>query len=389
MTAVRPHDLRHAHASWLLAGGAALPAGAAGLEGPLAGDLPENWAAALPVFAADAKGMATRVASGKVLGAIAPLLPLLIGGSADLNPSTHTALAEAGDFQPADRPVADPQGALGGPWSYAGRNLHFGVREHAMGGILNGMAVHGGLIPFGATFLVFSDYMRPALRLAALMRQRVIHVFTHDSLGLGEDGPTHQAVEQLAALRAIPGLTVIRPADANETAVAWRVALSSRSRPTALVLSRQSLPVLDRDRFAPAADLVRGGYILLEAEGGAPQLILIATGSEVALAVSAAGELVGRGIAVRVVSLPSWELFEEQPAAYRKEVLPAAVTARLAIEAAVPFGWCRYVGDSGAVLGVETFGTSAPGAEVLARYGFTVENVCRKALALLGLKEGK
>ena len=383
---------RTAEAEWrgcLAAYRAAFPQEARELEESLAGNLPAGWEEALPVFAADAKGMATRVASGKVLAAIAPHLPLLIGGSADLNPSTHTALAGAGDFQPPDRPAADPQGAVGGPWSYAGRNLHFGVREHAMGGILNGLAVHGGAIPFGATFLVFSDYLRPALRLAALMRQRVIHVFTHDSLAVGEDGPTHQPVEQLAALRAIPGLTVIRPADANETAVAWKTALTSRNRPTALILSRQNLPVFDRERCAPAAGAARGGYVLLDAAGGAPQMILIATGSEVALAVAAAEKLAARGAAVRVVSLPSWELFEEQSAAYREEVLPAAVSARLAIEAGVPFGWCRYVGAAGAVLGVESFGASAPGAEVLARYGFTVENVCARALALLGRKEKK
>ncbi len=257
----------------------------------MAGTLPTGWDAAIPTFPADPKGMASRVASGKVLNAIAPRLPLLIGGSADLNPSTNTALQGLGDFEsPALLPV-DRQGAVGTEWGYGGRNIHFGVREHAMAAIMNGMAAHGGTIPFGATFLTFSDYLRPALRLAALMGLQVVHVFTHDSIALGEDGPTHQPVEQIAALRAIPNLVVIRPGDANETAVAWQVALELKNRPVALVLSRQNLPTLDRSRFAPAAGLRQGGYILAEAEGGSPDLLLIATGSELSLAVAAREEL--------------------------------------------------------------------------------------------------
>ncbi len=349
----------------------------------MAGELPEDWQAALPEFPADPKGMASRVASGKVLNAIAPRLPHLIGGSADLNPSTNTALKGFGDFQaPAFLPD-DRQGAIGEEWGYGGRNIHFGVREHAMAAALNGMAAHGGTIPFGATFLTFSDYLRPALRLAALMGLRTIHVFTHDSIALGEDGPTHQPVEQLAALRAIPNLLVIRPGDANETAAAWQVALEAGERPTAIVLSRQDIPTLDRVRFAPAAGLHRGAYILADAEGGAPDLILIASGSELSLAVAAQEKLLAGGLRARVVSMPCWELFDEQPPEYRSAVLPPQVKARLVIEAGSPQGWRAYAGDSGDILGVERFGASAPGGTVLREYGFTVENVCRRALALL------
>ena len=349
----------------------------------LAGELPDGWHANVPLFPADPKGMATRVAGGKVLNAIAPLMPELVGGSADLNPSTQTAIAKAGDFQsPALQPL-DRQGAIGGEWGYSGRNIHFGVREHAMGAIMNGMAVHGSLIPFGATFLAFADYLRPSIRLAALMGLRLVYIFTHDSIAVGEDGPTHQPVEQLASLRAIPGLVVIRPADANETAVAWQTALSMGDRPVALILSRQNLPTIDRRLFSPADGLARGAYILADAPDAAPDLILIATGSEVNLAVEARQKLQEQGISVRVVSMPSWELFATQPAAYRDEVLPPAVTARLAIECGITQGWHRYVGEGGDVIGMDRFGASAPGPVVTAAWGFTVENVCARGLALL------
>ncbi|WP_175765669.1 transketolase [Burkholderia ambifaria] len=346
------------------------------------GTLPDRWDRDIPVFPADPKGIATRVASGRVLNALASRVPSLVGGSADLNPSTFTALTGHGDFEAAGMNALDRQGSDGGGWSRSGRNLHFGVREHAMGAILNGLAAHGGILPFGATFLIFSDYMRPPIRLAALMRLQVIYVFTHDSLAVGEDGATHQPVEQLAGLRAIPGLLVIRPADANETAVAWRVALEARERPTALVLTRQDVPTIDRLRFAPAEGLQRGGYVLADAPDGRPTLILIATGSEVGLALAAHAELLARGVAVRVVSLPCWRLFDAQPQPYQDAVLPPSVGARLAIEAGVSQGWHRYVGDRGDVLGVACFGASSPGADLMRDFGFTVENVCDRALKL-------
>ena len=356
---------------------------AAELERSLHGGLPHGWDADIPTFAADAKGMATREAGGKVLNAIAPRLPALTGGSADLDPSTYTAVKGLGDFDPHASPGEDAQGSAGGGWSHAGRNLHFGVREHAMGAIANGMAAHGGIIPYGATFLVFSDYMRPPIRLAALMGLHVIHVFTHDSIALGEDGPTHQPVEQLAGLRAVPNLQVIRPADANETAVAWRVALETRDRPTALVFSRQKVPTLDREQFAAADGLRRGAYALLDAKDGKPDLILIGTGAEAGLVLQAAQRLQGEGIAVRAVSMPAWSLFDAQSQDYRDSVLPASVPSRLAVEAGSPQGWHRYVGDRGDVLGVDRFGASAPGDEMLEHYGFTVDNICVRAKALL------
>jgi transketolase len=346
------------------------------------GQLPEGWDADMPDFPADPKGMATRVASGKVMNAIAPRLPALIGGSADLDPSTYTALKGMGDFEPPGIDAPDQQGSQGGGWTYAGRNLHFGVREHGMGAILNGLAAHGGTIPFGATFLVFSDYMRPPMRLAALMGLHVIYIFTHDSIALGEDGSTHQPVEQLAGLRSVPNLIVIRPGDANETAAAWRLALETRHKPVALVLTRQDVPTLDRTQFAAADGLRRGGYILADAPNGKPELILIATGSEVGLVVAAREKLVARNIAVRIVSLPSWELFDAQSREYRDAVLPASVGARLAVEAGVSQGWHRYVGDRGDVLAVDRFGASAPGGVMLREYGFTVDNVCARAIAL-------
>jgi len=353
------------------------------LEQVTRGELPTGWDEDIPIFPPDAKGIATRVASGKVMNAIAPRLPELIGGSADLDPSTYTALQGLGDFEPPGVSARDRQGSEGGGWSCAGRNLHFGVREHAMGAILNGLAAHGGTVPFGATFLIFSDYMRPPMRLAALMGLRVIYVFTHDSIALGEDGSTHQPVEQLAGLRSVPRLNVIRPADANETAIAWRIALETRDRPVALILTRQDVPTLDRAQFAAADGLRRGGYVLADAPGGKPELILIATGSEVALIVAAREQLQARNIAVRIVSLPSWTLFDAQPEEYRDAVLPPAVGARLAVEAGVSQGWHRYVGDRGDVLGVECFGASAPGNVMLREYGFTIDNVCTRALALL------
>ena len=347
------------------------------------GELPAGWDGDIPVFPADEKGMATRVAAGKVMNAVAPRLPALIGGSADLNPSTHTALSGLGDFESAGVTVRDKQGAVDGVWSYAGRNLYFGVREHGMGAILNGLAAHGGAVPFGATFLIFSDYMRPPIRLAAMMKLHVIYVFTHDSIALGQDGSTHQPVEQLAGLRAVPGLTVIRPGDANETAVAWRVALEARDHPVALVLTRQNVPTLDRTRFAAADGLRQGAYILADAPNGRPDVILVARGSEVGLIMAARQKLQVQDVMARVVSMPSWELFDARPQSYRDEVLLPSIRVRLAVEAGASQGWHRYVGDGGDVLGVDRFGASAPGEVVMREYGFTVENVCKRALALL------
>jgi transketolase len=348
------------------------------------GALPAGWDAAIPKFPADEEGMATRIASGKVLSAIAARVSAVIGGSADLNPSTFTAIAGAGDFENPARALGDMQGSVGGGWSYAGRNIAFGVREHAMGAVANGLAAHGGMIPFASTFFTFSDYMRPAIRLAALMGLQVIYVFTHDSIGLGEDGPTHQSVEHLPGLRAIPRLVVIRPGDAEETAVAWRVAIETRDRPTALVLTRQNVPTLDRAELASAEGLRRGAYVLADPARWEPKMILIASGSEVGLMVSAGRVLAQRKIPVRLVSMPSWELFEMQPREYRDAVLPPTIPARLAIEAAATQGWCRYVGERGDVIGVDRFGASAPGPVVMREYGFTVENVVARALAMRG-----
>jgi transketolase len=353
------------------------------LQGRLRGELPAGWNADIPVFPADAKGIATRVASGKVMNALAPKLPALFGGSADLDSSTHTNLKGLGDFNPAATPGQDTQGSDSAGWNYAGRNLHFGVREHAMGAITNGLAVHGGFLPYGSTFLIFSDYMRPAIRLAALMGVHVVHVFTHDSIALGEDGPTHQPVEQLASLRAIPNLTVIRPGDANETAVAWKVAVESTRHPVLLALTRQDVPTLDRTRYASADGVRRGAYVLSDAKDGKPSLILIASGSEVGLILAAADQLQAKGIAVRCVSMPSWELFDAQPQSYRDEVLPPAVTARLAVELGVAQGWSRYIGEQGDMLGIDRFGASAPAEVLLREYGFSVDNVVRRASALL------
>jgi len=349
---------------------------AAELERVLRGELPKGWDADLPVFKADDKPIATRAAGGKVINAIAARVPELLGGSADLNPSTETALKGAGDFQSPSNEASDRQGAVGGAWGYGGRNLHYGVREHAMAAISSGMALHGGVIPFSATFFTFADYMRPSIRLAALMKLRSIFVFTHDSIGVGEDGPTHQPVEQAASLRVIPRLVVIRPGDANETASAWRVAMT-RQGPVALLLTRQAIPVL-----AGTDDVAYGGYVLADSDG-TPDVILIGTGSELHVAVEARALLAGRGVKARVVSLPSWELFEAQPQAYRDSVLPPAVLARVAVEAGVPHGWERYVGPFGAVVGVEgRFGASAPVKVVMETFGFTAANVAEKALAV-------
>jgi transketolase len=361
---------------------------ASDLTRAMAGELAPQWDAKFPVFTPADGDMATRDAGGKVIAAIAESVPNFVGGSADLDPSTRTMMKGKGDFQSDDVPLVGQtpptQGMAGGVCGYAGRNIHFGIREHAMTAILTGMAHHGGVIPYGATFLTFSDYMRPSIRLAALSGAHAIYVWTHDSIALGEDGPTHQPVEQMASLRAMPNMVVIRPADANETVEAWRVALQHRGGPVGLVLTRQKLPVLDRSMLASAAGTARGAYVLIDAEQGMqPELILIATGSEVSLALAAHRQLSTEGIRSRVVSMPSWELFEVQPAEYRDAVLPAEVSARVSIEAASPFGWERYVGPTGAMIGVDHFGASAPGPDVMAHYGFTVENVVAVARAVL------
>jgi transketolase len=345
--------------------------------------LPAGWTEKLPAFAPTDKPIATRKASEAVMQALAQVVPELVGGSADLDPSTFTWLKNEGDFEAASRPLSGAQGLLGGGSAYAGRNIHFGVREHAMGSAVNGMAYHGGFLPYSATFLVFSDYMRPPIRLAAIAKLHSIFVFTHDSIGVGEDGPTHQPIEQLAALRAIPSLLVIRPADANETRWAWQVAVEESTRPTALVFTRQNLPILDRSRYAPAEQLRRGGYVLNAASASeTPDVILVASGSEVELIVAAEPRLREKGLKVRLVSMPCTRLFEEQPPEYREQVLPAAVTARLAVEAASPFGWDRYTGLGGAVIGLDRFGASAPGATLFEKLGFTVQHVVDRALAL-------
>ena len=346
----------------------------------------EGWERDLPTFPPDPKGMATRAAGSKVMNALSPLMPFLIGGSADLNPSTNTALKGRGNFQGPRKEEVPVQGAETGPWGYGGANLHFGVREHGMGGILNGMALHGGVLPFGSTFLIFSDYMRPAIRLAALMKLPLIFVFTHDSIALGEDGPTHQPVEQISGLRAVPNLTVIRPADANEVAEAWKMALQHRQGPVALLLTRQALPVLDRVRFAKAEGLRRGGYVLADSPGGPSELILIATGSEIHPALEAFEKIRGEGRRVRLVNLASWEIFEGQAQEYRDEVLPPGVSLRISVEAAAPNGWHKYVGREGKVLGIDHFGASAPGKVVLEKFGFTAENIYREAIVLLSQK---
>ncbi|MDP9364179.1 MAG: transketolase [Chloroflexota bacterium] len=360
----------------------AFPEEAADFTRSLAGELPEGWDADLPRWEPGSKAVATRKASGETIAAFFPKIPNFVGGSADLNPSTNTAMKGAGDFE---RPDGNPdpkaqQGMLGGEWSYAGRNVHFGVREHAMGSAVNGMAAHGGLIPFGATFLVFSDYMRPAVRLAALSDLKSIFVFTHDSIAVGEDGPTHEPVEHVMSLRAIPKLTVIRPGDANETAEAWRVALTNPG-PTALVLSRQDLGILDRSRAT--GSVADGGYVLIDA-AGEPDVVLIASGSEVELATLARETLAEHGVQARVVSLPSWELFEARGEEHKRRVLGPEGVPRVSLEAGITLGWCRYTGPRGASVGIDGYGASGPGAEVLAHFGFTREHVAAVALRLLG-----
>jgi transketolase len=346
--------------------GAAFPEPARAFDDQLAGKLPVGWDATLPTFPPSAGPMATRDASQKVLEALEARLPALLGGAADLSPSTRTLLPGAPDYSATDG---------------LGRNFHFGVREHAMSGILNGLALHGGMIPYGGTFLTFSDYARGALRLAALQQTHVVFVYTHDSIGMGEDGPTHQPVEQLLSLRAIPGFTVFRPADANEAVEAWRVAIL-RDRPAALVFTRQKLPVLDPTTYPIGTGVPKGGYVLSEATGAAPTVILIATGSEVSIALGAQAQLAQGGVAARVVSLPSWQLFDEQPVSYREAVLPPHIP-KVSVEAGVTLGWSRYVGDDGASVGVDRFGASAPGPVVQRELGITVEHVVEVARRVL------
>jgi transketolase len=353
----------------------------------LAGRLPEGWEAHLPVFTPADGEMATRDAGGAVIKALAAIVTNLVGGSADLDPSTRTAMTGCGDFEYPPKPQSDEslptQGTAGGVWGYAGRNVHFGLREHAMAAALTGMALHGGLRPFGATFFSFSDYMRPSIRLAALSNARVIYIWTHDSIALGEDGPTHQPVEQLAGLRAMPNMMIIRPSDATETVEAWRIALTHTDGPVGLVLTRQKLPVLDRVKLSSASGLAQGAYVLAEAGAFPPEVILIATGSEVSLALEAHARLAGEGIRSRVVSMPCWKLFDAQPQSYRDTVLPPGVRARVSIEAAAPFGWERYVGLEGAIIGISRFGASAPGSVLMREFGFTPEHVVETAKAVL------
>jgi transketolase len=357
---------REARSAWEATFGAyraAYPELAAQIEQMQHRTLPDGWAAGLPEFKPDPKGIATRDSSGQALNAVARSVPWLVGGSADLTPSTKTRLASEGDFQPDDRP---------------GRNLHFGIREHASAAIASGLALTK-LRPFWSTFLTFSDYARGAIRLSALMEIPVLHIFTHDSIGLGEDGPTHQPVEQLASLRAMPGLLVFRPADANEVVETWRVVTALRREPAALVLSRQALPTVDRSALGAASGVANGAYVLAEASGGRPDVILLATGSEVHLALEARDELEAGGIHARVVSMPCWELFDRQPLEYREQVLPSEVKARVAVEQASTLGWDRYVGDGGAVIGMHTFGASAPLKQLLTTFGFTPERVAEVA----------
>lgn len=346
---------------------AAYPQEAAELERRLASQLPAGWDNGLEEFPADAKGMATRVSSGKVLNALAGRLPEIFGGSADLAPSTDTWIKDSPAFEK----------------NLAGRNINFGVREHGMGAVVNGLAYHGGVIPFGATFLVFSDYMRPSIRLAAMSHLGAITVFTHDSIGLGEDGPTHQPVEQAAALRAIPNLLFIRPGDANEVSEAWKVAIANRHRPTAMALTRQAVPTIDRSVFASAAGLQRGAYVLADLGEGHPEIILMATGSEVSLIVEAGARLAGEGVAVRLVSFPSWELFAEQDEAYQHQVLSPDIPLRLSVEAGISQGWHHWVGDKGRILALDRFGASAPGKVAMEKFGFTAAHVVEIANEML------
>jgi transketolase len=361
------------------------PKEAAEFEMVMRGQLPPDWAADLPSWKPTDKAIATRSAGGAVLNALAKRIPNIVGGSADLNPSTDTALKGLGDFQNPEVAGPGTLGAVGGVWSYAGRNTAFGVREHAMGAAVNGMAAHGGVLPFSATFFTFSDYMKPAIRLGALSRLKAVYVFTHDSVGVGEDGPTHEPVEHLAAVRAVPGLVVIRPADPNETAEAWSFAVQ-HDGPTLLVLTRQAVPHLDRSG-AKEPGVARGAYVLSDAGNGAPDVILIGTGSEVGLCVKASELLRGYGVQARVVSMPSWELFAAQNDAYRESVLPSGVRKRVTVEAGASLGWHRWAGDEGAIMAIDRYGASAPGDEILRQYGFTPQNVASTALRVLGRGE--
>jgi transketolase len=346
---------------------AAHPDLAAELERRLAGKLPDGWDADIPLFTTK-DAQATRAASAKVINALAPRLPELVGGSADLTGSNLTGIKGSGGVQAGH---------------YAERNFYFGVREHGMGSIMNGIVLHKGFIPFGGTFLIFSEYMRPPIRIAALSHLRPIYVFTHDSIGLGEDGPTHQPIEQLAALRAIPNMSVVRPADPTETAEAWRAAIKHQGGPVALVLTRQKVSVIDRGKYAPAEGLQRGGYVVADAAGGKPRVVLIGTGSEMELVLGAYEKLTAEGIAARAVSMPCLEWFAKQPQSYRDSVLPPDVPARLAVEAAAPFSWYRWVGDRGAILGIERFGASAPAPRIYQEFGLTVDNVVKRAKSLI------
>ena len=347
------------------------------------GRLPDGWEGALPSYPEGSKDIATRKASETVMQTLASSCPELMGGSADLNPSTFTWLKGLGDFQRPGAPQADIQGTVGGEWGYNGRNIHFGVREHAMGAIAVGMAIHGGLIPYTATFLTFSDYMRPPMRLSALMGLRVIFVFTHDSIGLGEDGPTHQPIEHVMNLRAVPNLTVIRPADANETVEAWKAALLKQNGPSALIFSRQNLPVLNRSEVSAASHLHKGGYVLWDSSPGNPDIILIGTGSEVSIVLEAAKMLSSEGYRTRVVSLPSWDIFDRQPVEYRHQVLPPDCRVRVAVEAGLKLGWEHYVGLDGAIVGMDHFGASAPAKVLYEKFGITVECIVQAAKAMI------
>jgi transketolase len=349
----------------------------------LAGKLPEKWDDNIASCLTDTKLIATRKTSEAVMQVLAARVPEFMGGSADLNPSTFTWLKGCGDFQSPETPHDGVEGAVGDSWGYHGRNVHFGVREHAMGAIAAGMALHGGIIPYTATFLTFSDYMRPPMRLAALMGIQVIYIFTHDSIALGEDGPTHQPIEQLMNLRAVPNLTLIRPADAAETVEAWRAAMLNKKGPTALIFTRQNVPVLERKELSPAEGLHRGGYILWQSSPEKPDIILIGAGSEVNIAMEAGKTLASEGIRVRVVSLPSWEIFDRQPAEYRQDVLPSEVKARIAIEAGIKLGWERYVGLDGAIVGMDGFGASAPAQVLYEKFGITKEHTVRLAKMLV------
>ena len=333
----------------------------------MSGEFGEEWKSKLPVFKDEGKKLATRAASGNVLAAITPSLPSLIGGSADLAPSNNTLVKAFPNFSAA---------------SHEGRNFHFGIREHGMASIMNGMAIYGGIIPYGGTFLIFSDYLRPAIRLASLSKVRPVYVFTHDSIGLGEDGPTHQPIEHISSLRAIPGLLVIRPADANETAQAWKIAIEHKKGPVAILLTRQGLPILDQSKYPSAENLAKGAYVIKDCEG-TPELLLIASGSEVSISIKAAEQLQTDGIKIRVVSFPCWELFEEQPQDYKDSVFPPDVSARISVEAGVKHGWERYTGLHGISISLDKFGASAPGGILMEQYGFTSENIVKKAKSYL------